>query len=84
MRVGKTGVRRCNQCGKPLPPKHTVILPNEGSDEEVHLCPGMQCPEEWSLEGPLREKAERAQRAEIKEVWDRICPADRERLRELI
>jgi len=78
MKVGKTGVRRCEHCEKPLPPEHTVLMPEE--KVTVHLHAG-QCTQRWAVENMIREEAEKAMRKELKAVWDCICPADRERLR---
>lgn len=82
MKLGKTDVRRCEYCEEPLPPKHTILMP-EDSNLEIHLHKG-KCSERWALENMIREEAEKGMRKELKLVWDRVCPSCRERLRELI
>ena len=82
MNLGRTGQHKCDQCSRVLIPPFAVLPLENG--KVVRLCRDTECLVDYFLEGPLKERAEKEMRRELKLVHDRVCPACRARLRTLL
>jgi len=82
MNIGRTGQHQCDQCSRVLIPPFAVVPLENG--KVVRLCRDTECLVEFFLEGPMKERAEKEARRELKQVHDQVCPACRARLRTLI